>query len=216
MLPVISKVLVYISYLSVFIPIYFLFRKKNIFRLRQYWLFGILLLISAFADLGSYVLAWYSIPNIPLINVYFIASFTVLSLIYARLLRAVKFQINSFTIFSIIFFIVDSFYMEGITNFQSYVQTLCGVLTLGYAVLYYDHVLNDFPLINIKRHPFFWFNTAVAYYYSLNLFIFIFDTFIFENMDDTQILGVWIFHNLNNVVKNILFAVGINYAGGKR
>jgi hypothetical protein len=56
----------------------------------------------------------------------------------------------------------------------------------------------------------------VAYYNSLNLFIFIFDTFIFENMDEAQVLGVWMFHNMNNVVKNVLFAVGINYAGGKR
>ena len=89
-------------------------------------------------------------------------------------------------------------------------------MTLGYVILYYEHVLHDFPIINTKRLPFFWINTAVAYYYCFDFFIFIFDTYIFENMDDTQILGVWIFHNFNNVAKNILFAVGINYAGGKR
>ena len=216
MLSVISKALVYISYFSIFVPAYFLLRKKKIIKLRQYWLFGIFLLISASADLGSYILAWNHIPNIPVINIYFIASFSALSFIYARLLRSVEFQIHSFTILSIIFFVVDSCYIEGFTNFQSYVQTLCGVLTLGYAILYYDHVLHDFPVINIKQLPFFWINTAVAYYYSFNFFIFVFDTFIFENMDETQILGVWIFHNFNNVVKNILFAVGIYYAGGKR
>ncbi|HEY9004854.1 MAG TPA: hypothetical protein VIM75_01905 [Ohtaekwangia sp.] len=212
----ISKALIYISYFSIVVPIYFLVRRKHVLKFRQYRLLGIFFLASVVTDIGSYILAKYQIANIFLINVYFIVSFGILSLMYARLLRNAKPAIYSFFAFSAAVFVIDTFCIHGIERMQNYVTTLCSVLALGYAVVYYDHLLGTTDAQKIKRLPFFWINTAVAYYFGLNLVIFIFSTFVFENLHEDEVLTVWMFHNLNNIMRNLLLAAGLYYAGEKR
>jgi drug/metabolite transporter (DMT)-like permease len=212
----ISRALIYISYFSIVVPCYFLLRKKHILKFRQYRLLGILFLVSVVADAGSFILAHYGISNIPVINLYFIVSFGIISLMYARLLRSTKHAIYSFFGVTFAFFILDCYYIQGFGTLQSYVATLCGILAIGYSVIYYDHLLNTIPVSSIRRLPFFWINTAVAYYFSFNLFILVFGTFIFENLKEVEIHAVWVFHNLNNIIKNGLFAIGLYYAGEKR
>ncbi|HET9057304.1 MAG TPA: hypothetical protein VFN30_10720, partial [Chitinophagaceae bacterium] len=56
---------------------------------------------------------------------------------------------------------------------------------------------------------------AVFLYFSFNLFLFIIANYVFKNFSNEIGMTVWGFHNINNIVKNILFAVGIYYAGKK-
>ncbi|WP_079689368.1 hypothetical protein [Ohtaekwangia koreensis] len=111
------------------------------------------------------------------------------------------------------FFVWDSLAQQNITGVQSYMITFCTVLLLGYATVYYEHLLHTSPVTVLLKYPLFWINSAVTYYYGLNFFIFIFSTYIFENLKDHEIVVVWIFHNTNNIIKNVLLAVGIYYAG---
>lgn len=204
------KVLLYISYFSIVVPIYFLFRKKHALKLRQYQLLGVLLLVSAVADMVGYILIRNDISNHVVNNIYFMVSFIVLSLMYAQPLVDARPSIYSFIGVAFCLFIWDTFCLQSITGVQSYIATFCAILSIGYAIIYYDHLLTTLPATNITRLPFFWINTAVTYYFGLNLFLFVFSTYIFENLKDEEILVVWIFHNVNNIIKNILYAIGLS------
>ena len=216
MVHLIFKVLLYISYFSIVVPIYCLLRKRHVLKLRQYQLFGVLLLVSLIADVVGYVLILNQISNHAVNNIYFLVSFAVLSLMYARLLPDVKQAIYSFIGVACCIFIWDTFCIQTITGVQSYVITFCAILSIGYALIYYDHLLNKRPALYIMQYPFFWINSAVVYYFGLNLFLFAFSNYIFENLKDEEVIAVWAFHNVNNIIKNILFAVGLSFIESKR
>lgn len=216
MVLLIFKVLLYISYFSIVVPIYCLFKKRHVLKLRQYQLLGILFLVSALADLVGYILIRNGISNHAVNNLYYLVSFTVLSLLYSRLLPDVRQAIYSFVGVACCVFIWDTFCIQSITGVQSYVITFCAVLSIGYAIIYYDHLLNKRPALYIMHYPFFWINSAVMYYFGLNLFLFAFSNYIFENLKDDEILAVWSFHNVNNIVRNILFATGLSFIESKR
>ncbi|SKC85138.1 hypothetical protein SAMN05660236_4832 [Ohtaekwangia koreensis] len=132
---------------------------------------------------------------------------------YSYLLRSSRTLIYTFMGVVLCFFVWDSLAQQNITGVQSYMITFCTVLLLGYATVYYEHLLHTSPVTVLLKYPLFWINSAVTYYYGLNFFIFIFSTYIFENLKDHEIVVVWIFHNTNNIIKNVLLAVGIYYAG---
>lgn len=216
MVHLIFKVLLYISYFSIVVPIYCLLRKRHVLKLRQYQLFGVLLMVSLIADVVGYILILNQISNHAVNNIYFLVSFAVLSLMYARLLPDVKQAIYSFIGVACCIFIWDTFCIQTITGVQSYVITFCAILSIGYALIYYDHLLNKRPALYIMQYPFFWINSAVVYYFGLHLFLFAFSNYIFENLKDEEVIAVWAFHNVNNIIKNILFAVGLSFIESKR
>jgi len=210
---IIFKALLYISYFSIVVPFLFLFRRKHVLRSRQFQFVTVLLVVSVIADATGYILIKNELSNLVINNLYFLASFVILSLLYAQLLRAGRGAIYIFAALAICFFTWDSFTQQSITGVQSYVITFCSVLALTYSLIYFDHLLHTSPASNLAKFPLFWINSAIMYYYGMNLFIFIFSTYIFENLQDNEILVVWIFHNMNNIIKNVLLATGIYHAG---
>jgi hypothetical protein len=209
---IIFKALLYISYFSIVVPFFFLLRRKHVLRSRQFQIVAVLLIVSVIADVTGFILIKNEMSNLVINNLYFLASFVVLSLLYVRLLSGGKIAIYIFIVAVICFFAWDSLNKQSISGVQSYVITLCSVLALGYSLIYFDHLLHTSPASDLGKFPFFWINSAIMYYYGMNLFIFIFSTYIFENLKDNVILVVWIFHNVNNTIKNILLAIGINNA----
>jgi len=205
----ISTALIYVSYFSGVVPIYFLLRKKFVFKSALYRLFGVFLAISSLSDLISFLLAKSGVSNIPVGNIYLVVMFTVLSFMYSKLLTLSRSVILKIGIGCIIFFVVNSIYGQGLTTIQNYTLLLYGVMLIGYSLVYYDHLIHTIPVRDILSFTPFWINSGIAYYFCFNLFIFIACTYVFENLKPNEVLAVWIFHNVNNIVKNLLFTVGI-------
>lgn len=204
----ISTALIYVSYFSGVVPLYFFISKKFVFESALYRLFGVLLAISSFSDLISFLLAKAGILNIPIGNIYLVLLIIVLSFMYSKMLGAGSATMK-ICIGCVLFFIVNSLYLQGLTIFQNYTLALYGVILIGYSLVYYDHLLHTIPVRNLLSYPLFWINSAIAYYFCFNLFIFIGSTYAFENLKPNDVLAIWIFHNANNIVKNALFTVGL-------
>jgi len=212
MVHLIFKALLYVSYFSIVVPIYFFIKSKHVLKHREYRLLGVLFFVCAMSDAIGYVLIKNNMSNLIVNNVYFVLSFGILSLIYTQLLQGARIVIYLAYAATLVLFVFDSCCAQSITGVQSYVITLCSVLALGYSIVYFEHLRHTLPVANLTRSPFFWVNASVGYYFGLNLFIFVFSTYIFENLKEDEILAVWIFHNLNNIIKNILLGIGMYYA----
>ncbi|HET9058048.1 MAG TPA: hypothetical protein VFN30_14480 [Chitinophagaceae bacterium] len=177
---------------------------------------GLLLVISATADLINYILAKMHVPTIIVANSYFILQFLLLSYIFSLLLSNRKLIYNATALYSALylFFFVMGF--EHFNDFQSRLRAIEDVVLLIYCVLYYRQLLKTLPAENIWHYAPFWITTAALYYFGLNLLLFIITNYVFTNLPTDAAMTVWGFHNFNNIVKNILFAVGIYYAGKKQ
>lgn len=78
--------------------------------------------------------------------------------------------------------------------------------------MYFHSLLIKLRVINVMKYGLFWISTGTLYYYSFNLFSSI-PTMYFTNLSSEDAMVFWSFHDANNIVKNILFCVGIYYAG---
>ena len=60
-------------------------------------------------------------------------------------------------------------------------------------------------------YTFTWINTGVLVYFCLNLFLFILGNYVLTKLDPPVSMMIWSFHNVNNILKNIFFAIGIYF-----
>jgi len=217
MVEFLSGVVVYISYLSAFsplLPLCLILRRRRLLGKRVFILLLGLLITSLVSDLVCYVLAKSHISTMSVVNVYFIVEFLILSALYAYLLADVKKYIYTIAIACASFFVINSIYVQGVEVVQSYTATLCSVITIGYCLILFHDLIGNLPSFFISRNYLFWLNTGVVYYYSFNLLLFIFSTYVFLNLSRQEVMAVWLFHNLNNIIKHILFSIAI-YRGVK-
>jgi hypothetical protein len=206
------KVLIYVSYVSGIIPIYFLLRQRQNLKFRIAKLLGILLLVSAIADLTGFGLAKGGAPSQWTLNIYFAILFIVLSNMYALLLPEWSSGIFTICYAYCLFFLITVFYSQEINFLQSYGTAVAGAFLLVYAMLYYHALLRILPVSNPARYLPFWINAAVIYYIGFNFILFIFSAYISFRLQEKDIATMWAFHNANNIVKNILLTIGIGYA----
>ncbi|HET9055302.1 MAG TPA: hypothetical protein VFN30_00500, partial [Chitinophagaceae bacterium] len=194
--------LVYSSIFSTLIPIgLFLVKKSKGFIVAIF----ILVVISFLFDMINLITVFSGYRGFYSFNTYFILQFLLLSYIFSLLLDNKKFVYTSVLLFVIFTFYV-SLGVQGFAEYQSWTRTTGGIILLTYSVLYYRQLLITLPAQNISQYAPFWINSAVFLYFSFNLFLFIIANYVFKNFSNEIGMTVWGFHNINNIVKNILFA----------
>ncbi|HET9056997.1 MAG TPA: hypothetical protein VFN30_09145 [Chitinophagaceae bacterium] len=207
--------LIYISYFSACIPLFLTLSDVKKLKEPIIALLNILIFVAACSDLISYILIQKHQSSILVTNIYFIAQLLLLNYIFTLLLPNKKFVYTGALLFVLFTFYI-SLNIQGFAEYQSWTRTTGGVILLTYSVLYYRQLLITLPAQNISQYAPFWINTAVSLYFSFNLFLFIIANYVFTNLPADAGMLVWGFHNVNNILKNILFAVGIYYAGKKQ
>ncbi|HET9057062.1 MAG TPA: hypothetical protein VFN30_09480 [Chitinophagaceae bacterium] len=207
--------LIYISYFSACIPLFLILSHFRKLKEPIIALLSILIFVAACSDLISYILIQRHKSSMPVVNIYFIAQFLLLSYIFSLLLSSRK-LIYVITALYLIVYLLFILELEHVNNFQSGLRTIEDIVILTYCVLYYRQLMETLPAENIWQYSPFWITTAVFFYFGSNLFLFIMGNDVFKNLPIKNAMTVWGFHNVNNIVKNILVAVGIYYAGKKQ
>lgn len=208
-----------LSMYSVFIPLLFFVRALcNKLQPASVKLLGSLLVISALSDFISLIsYQYFKINPNPIILVYAVAQFILLSLVYRS--KYTNTILQKITIAGIVLFVafafVNFFFVQGIVRLNSNAFTASSALLLVYSVLYFHQLLHDLPDPFIERIFMFWASAAVFIYFGTNLFLFAtVDRVIDKN--DNQFLLSWALHNGSNAFKNIVFAIAMFVASIKR
>ncbi len=211
----IVKISIYLTYFSTLIPLLYLLVKKNteVSRILTN-LLALLLCASICSDLIGYIYIKLYGTNKLVLNIFLIAEFFLLSCIYGILLDKNKQTIYLLLFFFIVFFIVDSLYIETLSDSQTWPLIIESVLVIFYSLGYYAKLFKK--NIDLLKSFSFWLNTAVFFYFAFDLFLFAIVNYIFKNMSYEAGMAAWGYHNLNNTIKNILFTVAISYAGIKQ
>ncbi|HET9055571.1 MAG TPA: hypothetical protein VFN30_01870 [Chitinophagaceae bacterium] len=204
--------LLYVSTISAMIPVgVFLAKRSGGYAVTIF----ILAVISFLSDAINRIMVLNGYRGFYIFNTYFILQFLLLSYVFTLLLLNKKIVYAGALLFALFTFYI-SLNIQGFAEYQSWTRTTGGVILLTYSVLYYRQLLITLPAQNIGQYAPFWINTAVSLYFSFNLFLFIIANYVFTNLPADAGMLVWGFHNVNNILKNILFAVGIYYAGKKQ
>jgi len=159
-----------IAQLSLALPVVamlFKFKKFNLL----FWALGVLLLISTIIAFSGYILYANGTNNMPLLHIFTILEYACWSLFYYQLFRK-KWQKRGILYLLVIFIIcalVNSFYWQPFTTYNSFSRSIEGALLLCFAIIWFYEVFVDGKIPKLETHPVFWINAGVLVYLRRNI-----------------------------------------------
>ncbi|MBT1705069.1 hypothetical protein [Chryseosolibacter indicus] len=198
-----------VSTLSVALPLFFYFKKYK-HATRALHLVGALTLVAAFSDLLAYILFAQGKSTIILFNIYYTTVFLLLSWFYYEILPtkgAKNLVIAGLFLYAAAFVVITS-YFQSFFVYQTYMWSITGFFMIVYSMSYFFHLfstqttMSNFGLLTI--------NSSTLFYFSFNLFLFVMSSYVLLKMEHKIAFVIWSFHNINNIVRNVLIGLGIS------
>lgn len=191
-----------ISIISALIPVGVYLRSFKIEK-PQYMklLFGITLisLASDFISLAYYKLT--GLPNYWLINIYGVIDAFLLVILFYSIF---KYQwIALFCLMSFLILFSYSFFYVGVEQLWGVGMTLKNLAIMLLTILSLYFLFKKEEELFMEQNPIFWILIALLTYTSGSLFSWLLSS------DILKIQGAWKLHNVANILKNILFAIGL-------
>lgn len=190
---------------STIIPLGFAAIKRRISK--EFGPLLLALLVSLLCDTIAYFLASRSHNTHWLGNIYLIVQFSLLAWMFRHHFRNKKWN-DIIVIAFIFFFTINLVFFQGPWKFNSISNVIAGLILISMCLYYFYRLLNDLPTIHIQHLPMLWISFGVLTYYGGNFYLFLVKNYLSYGETGSHKL-MWIFHNLLNIVKNILFAIGL-------
>ncbi len=141
------------------------------------------------------------INSYPVNNAFLLVQFIILLLIYRE---AFGWRYRPVYVAGAVYtalFGVNYLFVQSPYTLNSYAYTVSGVILMVLSLLYFRYLLKNLPEPHVHRSPLIWINIAVLVYFGGNLFLFMLYNFFAS--------GIWILHNMLNIIKNILLFVAV-------
>jgi len=168
---------------------------------------GLLLLLSLASDLLSIIFIQYSFNTYLIGNIYMITQFFLLIWLF-RIQLSTKRTTTIILLFSGLFCIVNITIFQGPWVFNSVSNVMASLILIGFCLYHFYRLLSDLPIVHIHHLPMLWISFAILTYYGGNFFLFLVKNYLLYGEAGAHKL-MWILHNLLNVIKNFLFAIGL-------
>lgn len=187
----------------------FLFNWK-----KQYNVFcslGYYLLFNLVIEVSSKIFQLYQINNLPLLHLYTLCEFILLSFFYYQITKDSRNKKIVFIIFipiTAFFIILNSIFLQPIWGFNSYAKTPVQFIIIAYS-LYYFFTTNLLDTKrSIKEKSRLLVNSAILIYYSGSLFIFMFSDY-FLKYGDGLAIEFWKFNLILNLIFQLIIFIAI-------
>ncbi|GJM36380.1 MAG: hypothetical protein DHS20C18_53810 [Saprospiraceae bacterium] len=154
--------------------------------------------------------------NLPLLHLYTLGEFLLLSWFYKEIIGLRNFSHLRFYIFIgliTVLLILNSIFVQPISQFNTYAKTLVQIVLIAYSIFYFYYLTNREDTESSEQKSLRLINSAMIVYYSGSLFIFMFSNYFIERTDN---LIFWVFNSLLNLIFNLLVLVAIWRAAPKR
>ena len=208
----ISEILRSASVISVFFPLaVYLFKIK--YASRRVHIIGVLIIVSGICDLTGFMLYRGHQSTVILFNVYYAILFLLLTWFYYEILFIKDRRVIVWIGLAIYLqsFILTTLFVQSFFEYQTLMWVVTAIILIIYGVAYFFYSFSTIPTTRFFSYTFTWINSGVLIYFCLNLFLFILGNHILTKLDPEMGLLIWSFHNVNNIIKNILFGIGIYF-----
>jgi hypothetical protein len=207
----IPEIIAHASSLSVAIPlaVYFArFRQHN----KPARIISLLLFIATACDLAGYLLFRAQKSTAVVFNIYYTLMFLVLSWFYYEIIFREKFKLATLLGLAVyvLSFVLITFYVQDFFFYQNLIWIIGGIIMVLYSITYFVNSLSALPNTYLFDDGTTWINTGILFYFSFSLFLFSMGDYLFNRQDPQVTLLLWSTHNVNNIIKNALFAIGLS------
>lgn len=196
----------YTSFGSTVVPItlFFIQKKKLSFELHP---IGWVVIVSFIADAISFYRSRQGLNTHIIGNIYLAAQFLFLIIMFGRLFRNKKMVVSILMLF-IPFYLINISFYQGPWVFNSITNIVASLISILLCIYYFYQLISELPVTHVQDSPMFWICFAILAYYSGNFFLFITNNY-FTEQDASFHRLIWILHNLLNIIKHILFSIGL-------
>jgi hypothetical protein len=206
----IPEIIAHSSGLSVIVPLaIYLYRFKKFHKPAH--IIGLLLIFSGLCDLTGFILFQAQQSTAVVFNIYYTGMFLLLCRFYYEIIFKDKFKIAillGVAIYVISFFLI-TFFIQNFFYYQNLIWIIAGIIMILYSITYFVNSLSAIPGTQLFDDSTTWVNTGVLFYFSFSLFLFSMGDYLFNKQDPQVTLLLWSTHNINNIIKNSLFAIGL-------
>jgi hypothetical protein len=159
-------------------------------------LLGLLLFASIIAAAGQFFLFAIKITPNYASTIYHILELPLLATIYYR---ATKRTIpkTSVIVISGVYVVLGFWNLLFIQkqNINSYTLVVESIIIIFYSLYYFYWLIEKLPTTQLHRLPMFWLNSAWIFFFSGNLFFFVFISYL-VNVEKNDLLVYWTLHNI--------------------
>lgn len=186
---------------------FFLFRIKTL-DLPAKVLFC-LTILSFLTDCITSVLAGYKMNNLMVMHVYTVLELFFYCFFYSLLFKSTssKYYLLVLSLVLLAAELVDAFYISKLSRINS-IASYCEALAfMVVSLLFFYSMIKNLPQKNILNYPLFWFNSGILIYFSGNLFLYLFISFV--NPQDSRFLGdLWNINSFLYFAYNLFLIAG--------
>lgn len=208
----ISDVIRVASNLSLLVPLsIYLSRIK--YASRQVHIIGILIILSGLFDLVGLLLFQKHQSTVVLFNTYYALLFFLLTWFYYEVLFVNTRRLMIWIGLAVYLqsFILITVFVQNFLQYQTVMWLITAVIMITYSIAYFFYSLSTITSTGYFGYSLIWINIGVMIYFCLNLFLFVMGNYVLTQLDAETSALIWSSHNINNIIKNILFAVGIYF-----
>jgi hypothetical protein len=204
------ELIAHASSLSVLVPlILYLTRLKKLDRPMH--IIGALLIVAASCDLAGFLLFQAQRSTAVVFNIYYTLMFLILSVFYYETVFKNRYKtalVLGIAVY-VLSYVLITFYVQEFFYYQNLIWIIAGIILILYSITCFVNSISSIPSIHLFNNSTTWFNTGVLFYFSFSLFLFSLGDYLFTKQDSEVTLLLWTTHNINNFIKNILFAIGM-------
>lgn len=200
------------SAISIVLPLaMYLLRMKN--AAKRIHIVGAIIIGSAICDLISIFLIKEHASTVILFNTYYALLFFLLTWFYYEVLFSNTRRVIVWIGLAIYLqsFLLITIYVQSFFEYQTLMWVITAIIMIIYSISYFFYSFSTISASNIFTYSFIWINIGVMIYFCLNLFLFIIGNHVLTKMEPHISSLIWSSHNVNNIIKNILFAIGIYF-----
>jgi len=181
---------------------------RNKARQPQMRLLGLAMFISVLGNHVADILRHYKIsPNYSAVG-FFICIVPLICAIYYHAMnkRGGRTFLFVAIVHDIFAFINVLFIQKGFIN--SYTMVIHSIIIITLCIYYFYWLLQELPAAQLHRLPMFWVNSAYMIFYSANLFLFVFTSYLVHVLN-SQLLVYWTFHNVIGIIQALMMIVAL-------
>ena len=208
----IEEVIRLASNVSMLVPLVLYFSRMK-HASREVHIIGALIVVSGVCDLAGMVLFSMHRSTIILFNAYYFVLFFLLTWFYYQVLFA---NTNKRMVWAGVFvyllsFILITTFVQNFFEYQTLMWLVTAIILIIYSIAYFFYSLSIITSTGSFGYGFIWINIGVMIYFCLNLFLFVMGNHVLTQLDAGTSALIWSSHNINNIIKNLLFAIGIYF-----
>lgn len=175
---------------------------------------GILSIVSAVCDFIGFRLYEAGRSTIVIFDIYYLCLYALLFCFY-YFVHYRRFRPKLFLTLLALYLVVVVAYFKivGLSEYQTEIWTSGSIAMIILGFFYLKFLLRDLPVDDLDLKSSLTFSVAITFYLSFSFWLFAASKLILSDTENGLVF--WSFHNMNNIVKNVIFAFGLA-ASGKR